>query len=90
MGSIVWKALAASSALIATMVASKVADQVWKTAGQENVDPDDPESPILQAVLYAALVGLLAGGIKTFTTRKAASYYEHSAGHLPKGVGTVE
>ena len=84
MGNIVWKALAASSALLATVVASKVADQVWKTAGQDDVNPEDPDSPMIQAVAYAALVGLIAAGIKTFTTRKAAAYYEQSSGHLPK------
>lgn len=88
MGSMVWKALAGASAVIATMVAGKVADQLWRTAGQEDVDPADPDSPMMQAVLYAALTGLVAAGLKTFATRKAAQYYENSSGHLPKGVGT--
>ncbi|HPF75199.1 DUF4235 domain-containing protein [Phycicoccus elongatus] len=88
MGSIVWKALAASSAVVATLVATKVADQIWKTTGQDDIDPADPESPILQAVAYAALTGLIAAAIKTYTTRKAAEYYENSAGHLPKGLET--
>ena len=44
MGSIVWKALAASSAVVATLVATKVADQIWKTTGQDDIDPADPES----------------------------------------------
>lgn len=85
-GNIVWKVLAASSAVLAGVVASKVTDQIWRTAGQEDIDPADPESPILQAVAYAALTGLIAAAVKTFTTRKAAQYYENSAGHLPKGV----
>ena len=88
MGSIVWKALAASSAVVATLVATKVADQIWKTTGQDDIDPADPESQILQAVAYAELTGLIAAAIKTYTTRKAAEYYENSAGHLPKGLET--
>jgi hypothetical protein len=86
MGSIVWKALAGASAVVATMVAGKVADQIWRTAGQEDIDPADPESPLLQAVIYAGITGLVAAAIKTYTTRKAAQYYESSSGHLPKGV----
>lgn len=86
MGNIVWKALAASSAVIATMVAGKVADQIWRTAGQEDIDPADPESPLWEAVAYAALTGLIAAAVRTYTTRKAAQYYENSAGHLPKDV----
>ncbi len=86
MGSIVWKALAAGSTVIATLVAGRVAEQIWKSTGQDDVNPEDPEAPVLQAVAYAALTGLLVAGLKTFATRKAAQYYENSAGHLPKGV----
>lgn len=84
MGSIVWKALAAGSTVLATIVAGKLVDQIWRTAGQDDIDPDDPDSPILHAVAYAALTGLTVAAIRTFTTRKAAQYYANSAGHLPK------
>lgn len=83
MGNLTWKILATASALAAGIVASKLADQVWKTAGQDKIDPNDPESPIWQAVAYAAITGLAVGAAKTFATRKAAQYYENSAGHLP-------
>lgn len=83
MGNLVWKVLATGSAVLAGLVASKFADQIWKTAGQDTIDPNDPDSPIWQAVAYAALTGLAVGAAKTFATRKAAAYYEHSAGHRP-------
>ncbi len=84
MSNMVWKALAAGSALAAGIIATKVADQIWKTFGQDDIDPTDPDSPIWQAVAYAALTGLAVGAARTFATRKAAAYYEHSSGHLPK------
>lgn len=86
MGSIVWKALAGGSAVLATVVAGKLAGQIWRTVGQDDIDPADPESPLAEAVVYAALVGLLAAGLKTYATRKAAQYYANSTGHLPKGL----
>ena len=76
MGSMVWKALAGASAVIATMVAGKVADQVWRTAGQEDVDPADPDSPMMQAVLYAALTGLVAAGLKTLEVISRPGFHE--------------
>ena len=76
----------ASSAILAGVVATKLTDQIWRTAGQDDIDPADPESPILQAVAYAALTGLIAAAVKTYTSRKAAQYYVNSSGHLPKGL----
>lgn len=84
MGKAVWKVLGTGSALLAGLLATKVADTIWKKAGQDRVDPKNPETPLQQAVGYAALTGLVAGAAKTFATRKAASYYAQSAGHLPK------
>lgn len=83
MGKLAWKVLATGSAVLAGVVATKLADELWKTVGQDKIDPNDPDSPIWQAVLYAALTGLAVGAAKTFATRKAAAYYEHSAGHPP-------
>ena len=70
----------------ATVVAVKVKPGDTVTAGQDDIDPADPESPILQAVAYAALTGLIAAAVKTYTSRKAAQYYVNSSGHLPKGL----
>jgi hypothetical protein len=84
MGPFVWRILGTGSAVLAGMGASKVVDQIWKRAGQGNrVDPRNPEVPFRQALAYAALTGLVAGTARTMATRRAAAYYEHSAGHLP-------
>jgi hypothetical protein len=84
MGPMVWRILGTGSALLAGIAASKVVDQIWKRSGQgHGVDPRNPEVPFKQAFAYAALTGLVAGTAKTMATRKAAAYYQHSAGHLP-------
>ena len=64
-GSIVWKALAASSAVVATLVATRWPTRSGKPRVRDDIDPADP-SPILQAVAYAALTGLIAAAIKTY------------------------
>lgn len=83
MSDLPWKALAAGSALVAGLVATKLADEVWKTIGQEKLDPDDPDTPIWPAVAYAALTGLAVGAAKAYATHRAAAYYAKSAGHPP-------
>jgi hypothetical protein len=83
MGKAVWKILATGSAVLAGLLATKVADLIWRTAGQDRVDPKDPQAPARQAVAYAALTALTTAAAKTVATRKAAAYYEQSAGHPP-------
>lgn len=89
MGSMVWRILGMGSAILAGIGARKIVDQVWKRAGQgERVDPRNPEVPFRQALAYAALTGLVAGTARTMATRKAAAYYQSSAGHLPAALET--
>ena len=87
MGALVWRVMGTGSAILAGIVANKVVTQIWKKAGRDAVvDPRDPRTPWKDAVAFAALTGLAVGGARTITTRKAAEYYEKSAGHLPKAM----
>lgn len=72
------RALMTGSAFVATFVADRLADQIWKMTGYDDVDPADPDAPLKQAVLYAALTGLLVAGARTFAARKAAQVYAYS------------
>jgi hypothetical protein len=40
----------------------------------------------MDAIMFAAITGLAVGLARTIVTRKAARYYEKSAGHLPKAM----
>lgn len=87
MGSMVWKILGTGSAILAGIAATKVADQLWQKAGHDvALDPKDPDSPMWEALAYAALTGLAAGVARTFATRKAAQYYARSTGHKPQEI----
>lgn len=91
MGGLVWRVLGMGSAVLAGIAATKVVDQIWKRAGQDTrIDPRNPEVPARQAIAYAALTGLAAGAAKTLATRKAAAYYQQSAGHLPAAMAKQE
>lgn len=85
MGGMVWKALAAGAAVVAGLVANKSVTAIWsKTGKDENVDPQNPNTPLGEALALAAVSALVAAVAKTFFTRKAAQYYANSAGHLPE------
>lgn len=86
MGTLVWKLLGTGGAILAGVVATKVVNAVWAKAGQDEVNPKNPDAPLAKAVAYAAITGLAVGAARTFTARKAAQYYRNSAGHLPKEI----
>jgi Protein of unknown function (DUF4235) len=87
MGAMVWRVLGTGSAVLAGVVANKLVTTLWKKAGRDAVlDPRDPRTPWTDAVAFAALTGLAVGAARVVVTRKAAQYYEKSAGHLPKAM----
>ena len=89
MGPLVWRVLGTGAAALATAVASKVVSKGWEAASGRPA-PDDPahpeEVPWKEAVLFAAISGLVVGAARVAATRKAAQYYAKSAGHLPAGM----
>lgn len=87
MGALVWRVLGTGSAVLAGVVANKIVTAVWKKSGRDAVlDPRDPRTPWKDALAFAALTGLAAGAARVVMTRKAAQYYQKSAGHLPKAM----
>lgn len=84
MGNAVWRVLGTGSAIVAGLIANKIITVIWNKAGRDaEIDPRNPESPIGEAIAYAALAGLGMGLARTLATRKAAQFYQRSSGHLP-------
>lgn len=83
MGPLAWKVLGTGSAILAGVVATKLVNAIWAKTVKDEINPKDPEAPLVKAVAYAAITGLAVGAARTFTERKAAAYYARSAGHLP-------
>ena len=71
-------------AILAGLIATKVIDAIWARAGQDEINPKNPHAPLAKAIAYAAITGLAVGAARTIATRKAAEFYEKSAGHLPE------
>ena len=84
MGPIAWKIIGTGSAVLAGVIANKLVTEAWKRTGHdENVDPNDPDVPVGEALLFAALTGVVVGAAKILATRQAAQFYRRSAGELP-------
>ena len=84
MGSVAWKIMGTGGAILAGIIATKVIDAIWARAGQDEINPKNPNAPLAKAIAYAAITGLAVGAARTIATRKAAEFYEKSAGHLPE------
>ncbi len=84
MGGMVWKALATGAAVAAAAVANKSVHTPWGKTGKDSaVDPQNPHTPLGEALGLAAVSAVAAAIAKTLFTRKAAQYYEKSSGRLP-------
>jgi hypothetical protein len=86
MGTFVWKVMGIGGSILAGVLATKVVNVLWVKAGQDEVNPKNPDAPLLKALTYAAATGLAVGAARTFVSRKAAQYYRDSSGHLPKEI----
>lgn len=83
-----WSVFSVVAALGASLVARKVVTATWKATTGKNppANPADPDVEIWEAVLWATVSGTLIALARMLATRKAASYYTRSTGHLPPGL----
>jgi hypothetical protein len=86
MGAVAWKIMGTGGAILAGVIATKVIDTIWAKAEGDEINPKSPNAPLAKAVAYAMITGLAVGAAKTLATRKAAKFYEKSAGHLPEAI----
>jgi hypothetical protein len=88
-----WRVLSTGAALVAATVAHKAVTKGWEVATGRPA-PGDPTHPRQtswpEALLFAAITGLAVGAARMAAMRKAAEYYEQSAGHLPEPMLTTE
>lgn len=89
--SIGWRLLGGVSAVLAGIAARKALVAGWRkiTGNNPPANPAAPGTDWREAVPYAVASGALMGLARMLATRKAASYYRKSTGHLPPGMEEV-
>lgn len=91
MGGFVWKVLGTGSAVLAGIAARKALITGWQkvTGHPPPANPASRTTSWPEAVGFALMSGALMGLARMLAARKAADFYEKSAGHLPPGVDEV-
>jgi hypothetical protein len=89
--SIGWRLLGGVSAVLAGIAARKLLVVSWRrtTGNNPPANPAAPGTEWREAIPYALASGALMGLARMIATRKAASYYRKSTGHLPPGMEEV-
>jgi Protein of unknown function (DUF4235) len=80
-----WSAFSLVAALSAAAVAKKGLNTTWRAATGKNppANPADPDVDMWEAVTWAAVSGTFVALARMLATRRAATYYARSTGHLP-------
>ena len=83
-----WSVFSLVAALGAAVLAKKAVTTAWKAATGKNppANPADPDVDVWEAVLWATVSGTFVALARMLATRKAATYYTRSTGHLPPGL----
>lgn len=87
-GKHVWKLINTGAAVVAGILTAKALDATWKTATGHK-PPNKPEHPDIggrEAIAWAAVSGMAVGVVKTYASRRAATYWVKSTGRLPPGM----
>jgi len=87
-GKAIWKMMNTGTAIAAGLVTAKALDATWRTATGHK-PPNKPEHPDVggrEAIAWAAVSGMAVGVMKTFASRRAATYWVKSTGRLPPGM----
>ncbi|MDQ1600152.1 MAG: hypothetical protein QOD68_1626 [Actinomycetota bacterium] len=86
-----WRVLGGISAILAGLAARKLLVTAWRrtTGNNPPANPAAPGTAWREAIPYALASGAAMGLARMLATRKAASYYRKSTGHLPPGMEEV-
>jgi hypothetical protein len=86
--SVLWKVLAAVSAVIAAKAADQALELTWRgiTGNKPPTVPEDPQTTWTEALAWGALSGAVMGVARMLMIRQAAAYYVKSTGELPKAL----
>ena len=85
---LVWKIYAGAVGALTTLIAQKLVTKAWeKATGEVPPDPNDPDTPLTQAVIWAAASGLGVGMAQLCMNRFMHNRWLSATGH--KGPGRL-
>lgn len=83
---LMWKVYAGVIGAVTTIVAQKVVTKVWEAStGDVPPDPNDPETPVTQALIWAVASGLSVGITQLMMNRLVANRWRHNFEHQAPG-----
>lgn|GEM_PF-278684 len=78
---LLWNIYAGAVGALTAVVAQKAVRGAWKVAtGDEPPDPNDPATPLSEAVIWALAGGIGIGIAQLLTNRFAAAHWERAMG----------
>jgi hypothetical protein len=85
-GGPVWKVLSVGSTIVATKLATDVAQRGWKVATGRTVPVkgDFERERTRDVLIFTAVSSMLVATARVAVERATATYYRNSTGHLPK------
>lgn len=86
-----WRIFGGLAAVLAGIAARKGLVQAWRLATGDDppANPEAPDTSWQEALGWAVVSGAAMGLARMLATRKAASYYRRSTGHLPPGMEAI-
>jgi len=79
---VLWKVYAGVLGAASTLIAQKVVTKVWEmSTGDEPPDPNDPDTPLIKAVIWATASGLGIGISQLVMNRFMQKRWLASMGH---------
>ena len=83
---VIWNVYSGILGALATFVAQKLITMAWQAAtGEEPPDPNDPETPGFQAIVWAAASGVGVGVTQIFMNRFVQRRWWSNTGHTAPG-----
>ncbi|GAB48927.1 DUF4235 domain-containing protein [Mobilicoccus pelagius] len=91
MGDKLFKIVGTALAVGSGALAKKVSEGGWKAvmASDPPANPEDPDTKLVEAVLWAAASGAIIALARMLATRQWTQYYAKSAGHKPANPNDV-
>ncbi|WP_040156246.1 DUF4235 domain-containing protein [Mobilicoccus massiliensis] len=91
MGEKVFKILGTAAAVGAGVLAKKISEGGWKAvmASDPPANPEDPDTKMYEAILWAAFSGAVIALARMLATRQWTKYYAKSTGRKPANPNDV-